>query len=289
LNFLKVIAASIIVIFVLPMSFQATLALSDHLLTRSQAGEARLADMSSTGLLPAAEDQRAARVVVMSVPLSGWPGRFLTHSWVAYKRANAPAWMRYEVLGYASRDSAGELNGKWLDNQPSLNRYPPDGRWFGKTPVVIADVEGATADLVIPKIEAVVANYEETAGHYRTWPGPNSNTFVAAVLRASPELKATLPPTAVGKDFRRGPFLSWTDSRTGIELNLYGILGIKVGRVEEVEVNLFTLVAGTDLRQHAIKLPGVGIVGLDNLRSSRLEAAHSLSAKSSSSVSAAVE
>jgi hypothetical protein len=261
----KIITACLIVFFMLPMLFQATLALSDHLLKRAEAGEMRLADMSSTGLLPAAEDRRAARVVVMSVPLSGSPGRFLTHSWVAYKRANTSAWMRYEVLGFASRDSTGDFNGTWLDNQPSLNRYAPDGRWFGKTPDIIADVEGATAELVIPKIEAVVAHYEETAGHYRTWPGPNSNTFVAAILRSAPELKATLPPTAVGKDFRRGLFLGRTDSGTGIELNLYGILGIKVGRVEGIEVNLLSLVAGLDLRQANIKLPGVGLVGLDSL------------------------
>jgi hypothetical protein len=36
------------------------------------------------------------------------------------------------------------------------------------------------------------------------WPGPNSNTFTAAVLRAVPELAILLPPNAIGKDFRDG-------------------------------------------------------------------------------------
>ena len=68
------------------------------------------------------------------------------------------------------------------------------------------------------------------------WPGPNSNSFVAAVLRAVPELGVALPPNAVGRDFRDGFYAGLTDSRTGIELNLYGLAGMKLGWVEGIEV-----------------------------------------------------
>lgn len=260
---LKIISILILVFYVLPISLQATLVMMDRLLTGAQAGE-KVADMASAGLLPPAEAERSARVLVMSVPLSGSPGRFLTHSWIVYKRQGGSAWMRYEVLGFASRDSTGALNGKWLDSQPSLNRFAPDGRWFGKAPEIIASVEGAAAERMIPKIEKAIEDYPATAGHYRTWPGPNSNTFVAAISRAVPEIGVVLPPTAVGKDFRQGFFLGWTDSHTGVELNMSGVLGIKLGRVEGIEVNLLTLVAGVDLRQLSFKLPGIGLVGLGN-------------------------
>ena len=98
----------------------------------------------------------------------------------------------------------------------------------------------------------------------RHWPattdfgGPNSNTFVAAVVRAAPELRASLPPTAIGKDFRPGVFLGLTDSRTGAEAGLLGVVGLKVGWIEGLEINLFGFVAGLDLRQPALKLPGFG-------------------------------
>ena len=45
-------------------------------------------------------------------------------------------------------------------------------------------------------------------------------------------------------------------------MSLYGLLGLKVGRVEGIEINVFTLVAGLDLRRPALKLPGLGRIGL---------------------------
>ena len=65
----------------------------------------------------------------------------------------------------------------------------------------------AAAQALIPKIEAAIKEYSyANAGDYRIWPGPNSNTFVATVLRAIPELGAALPPNAVGRDFRPWPY-----------------------------------------------------------------------------------
>jgi hypothetical protein len=166
------------------------------------------------------------------------------------KRENARSWSRYDVVGWG--------------NPVRTNGWAPDARWFGDSPVVVADVSGAQAATLIPKIEAAIKAYQfAKAGDYRVWPGPNSNTFVAGVLRAVPELAATLPPTAIGKDFRSGPFLGLTDSRTGIEASLWGILGIKLGWVEGVELNVLSLVAGLDVRQPGFKLPGFGRLGLN--------------------------
>jgi hypothetical protein len=94
------------------------------------------------------------------------------------------------------------------------------------------------------------------------WPGPNSNSFVAAVLRAVPELGVQLPSNAVGRDYRDRFYAGLTDSRTGVELNLWGYAGIKLGWVEGAEFNLLGLVAGIDIRRPAIKLPGYGRVGV---------------------------
>ncbi len=114
-------------------------------------------------------------------------------------------------------------------------------------------------------MKAAIAAYGYShAGDYRVWPGPNSNTFVATVLRAVPELETTLPPNAVGKDFRPGLYAGRSDSRTGIEASLYGLLGVKLGWVEGVEVNVLGLVAGVDLRHPGVKLPGFGRIGVDD-------------------------
>lgn len=256
------IAFLTLVFFVLPVSLRLVLYVFERPTPKAYSNEIPVADMASIGLLPAAEKHPSARVLILSAPLSGQRGEFLTHTWIVLKRAGAPSWSRYEVLGFASRDADGAWNGRWIGNSPTLNGYAPDGRWFGRSPTVIADVEGTTAASMIPTIEAVIKGYEATAGHYRAWPGPNSNTFVEAILRAVPELRASLPPTAIGKDFKPGIFFGLTDSRTGFEAGLWGLLGVKVGWVEGVEVNLFSLIAGLDLRQPALKLPGFGRIDL---------------------------
>jgi hypothetical protein len=209
----------------------------------------RDADWSSTGLLPSASTDKAARIVVFTGAAGAWKGVFAEHSWIVFKHASDTRWTRYDVVGWG--------------NPVRTNNWPVDGRWYGNTPRIIADVPGAEAERLIPRIEAAVETYRfARAGDYTIWPGPNSNSFVAAVLRAVPELGVALPSNAIGRDYRSGFYAGLTDSRTGIEVNFNGLLSMKVGWVEGVEFNLLSLVAGVDLRHPALKLPGFGRVGL---------------------------
>jgi hypothetical protein len=99
-------------------------------------------------------------------------------------------------------------------------------------------------------------------GDYRPWPGPNSNTFVQAALDAVPEIKAVLPPTAIGKDYPyRGEWVGFTPSGTGVFATLGGYVGLTIGWVEGVELNFFGGVLGFDLRRPALKFPGLGRIG----------------------------
>jgi hypothetical protein len=211
----------------------------------------RDADWSSTGALPPANQFEPARLAVFTGTTGGWKGVFAVHSWIVFKHANAKAWTRYDVVGWG--------------NPVRTNGWPADGRWFGNAPVAIADVSGAEAERLIPKIEAAVNQYRfAQAGDYRIWPGPNSNSFTAAVLRAVPELGVALPPNAVGRDFRASFYAGRTDSGTGAELNLWGLADLKVGWVEGIELNLLGLVAGLDLRHPGLKLPGFGRIGVES-------------------------
>lgn len=208
------------------------------------------ADWSSIGSLPPAAQHPEARFIVYTGRTGGWKGVLSVHSWIVLKRANATNWTRYDVVGWGT--------------PLRTNGWAPDGRWFSNRPVAIVDLKGREAEAVLPQIETAVKNYKfRHRGDYRMWPGPNSNSFVAAVLRAVPELRVALPSNAIGRDFRPHPYFGLTGSRTGVEASLWGALGVKLGMVEGLEVNLLGLVAGVDLRNPAVKLPGFGSVGMN--------------------------
>lgn len=54
--------------------------------------------------------------------------------------------------------------------------------------------------MAIARLGQAVADYPH-ARTYSAWPGPNSNAFVAHLGREIPELRLTLPSTAIGKDY----------------------------------------------------------------------------------------
>lgn len=241
--FRKPLMLTFIVLFLLPIAARAAF---------YAAGDAprswRDADWSSSGMLPAASSDRDARLLIFTGTTGGWKGVLAVHSWVVFKPAGATQWTRYDVVGWGQPVRA--------------NNWAPDARWFGNPPVMIADLRGAQAEGLIPKVEQAVRDYRfNNTGDYRIWPGPNSNTFTAAILRAVPELGLTLPPNAIGRDYRDGVYAGFTDSGTGVEFNIWGLFAAKVGWVEGVEISVLGLVAGLDLRNPAVKLPGYGRIG----------------------------
>ena len=97
--------------------------------------------------------------------------------------------------------------------------------------------------------------------HYLPYPGPNSNTFVDRLLRKC-HLRADLPSTAIGKDYRgRIIGASWTSGGTGVQVET-PLLGFRLGLSEGIEVHLLTLAFGVDLWPPAIVIPfGPGRIG----------------------------
>ena len=84
-----------------------------------------------------------------------------------------------------------------------------------------------------------------------------------AALDAVPELRAVLPPTAIGKDFPYdGRWIGVTPSGTGLYASIAGYVGLTIGWVEGFEVNFFGAVLGFDVRRPALKFPGLGRFGL---------------------------
>ena len=207
------------------------------------------ADRSSAGLLPQPSVHPEALVRVFAARTVRWRGIFAVHSWVVFKEKGASRYTRYDYTAWG---------------EPiRLNGFAADGRWFGDEPMAVAAADGDAAAAMIPRIQAAIDGYSWRAyGDYRAWPGPNSNTFVAAVLAAVPELQVTLPPTAIGKDYPwKGEAFGWTPSGTGVRATLGGYLGLTIGWVEGLEVNFLGAVLGIDIRRPAIKLPGIGRLG----------------------------
>jgi hypothetical protein len=207
----------------------------------------------SSGQSPDPATTPEAVIQVYAARTVGWKGLFGVHTWIAVKPAGAPSYTRYEVMGWGVSRGAPALR---------VNRTGPDNYWFGALPDLLVDRRGEGVDELIDKVEAAVAAYPYPDS-YRTWPGPNSNTFIAYIGREVPELRLRLPPTAVGKDYLPdGAPAGLTPSGTGVQLSLLGLAGVLVGWDDGVEVNVLGLTFGVDLVRPALKLPGVGRIGI---------------------------
>jgi hypothetical protein len=211
----------------------------------------RSASREPVGLAPDPATTSEAVVQVYGARTVGMRGVFGVHSWVAVKPPRADAYTVYEVTGWKLR---------WSDTAVSVRARAPDARWFGAAPELYAEARGAKAEPLIARIEAAAASYP-FAKEYRAWPGPNSNTFTAWITRQVPELRADLPPTAIGKDYLRGQVLASAPSGRGLQLSLAGLFGLTASSVEGLEVNLLGLTFGVDPWPPALKLPLAGRLG----------------------------
>jgi uncharacterized protein DUF3750 len=215
-------------------------------------GDWSTASHRPTGRAPDPAMHKEAIVQVYASRTFGWRGAFAVHTWLAAKPAGADRYTRYEVIGWRLRGGSTAI-------MVSDDRSP-DAEWYGAPPQVIRDVRGAEAEAVIAKLPLAVALYAYP-DTYDAWPGPNSNTFIAHLGREIPELRLTLPPLAIGKDYLPdGRLFARTPSGTGYQLSLHGVLGVAAGADEGFELNVLGLVAGFDLRHPALKLPGIGRV-----------------------------
>ena len=100
------------------------------------------------------------------------------------------------------------------------------------------------------------------ANEYTAWPGPNSNTFTAWIGRAVPELQLDLPPTAIGKDYRGATLIGAAPSGRGLQLTLFGLLGLTASPVEGIEINVLGLTLGVNPFDTSLKVPVFGRLGI---------------------------
>jgi len=211
----------------------------------------RTASREPAGFAPDPAASPEAVVQVYSARAVSWRGWFGVHSWVAVKRSDATTFTVHEVMGWYLRRNGSVVVAR---------ERTPDGYWYGQKPELLADLRGPGVDGIIDRIETAAKDYPYP-DRYHVWPGPNSNTFVAFILRRVPELRADLPPTAIGKDYLGWKSVGRTPSGTGAQFSLFGVLGLAAGVEEGLEVNVLGLNFGVDPKSISLKLPMIGRIG----------------------------
>lgn len=217
----------------------------------SSGSDWRRASRAPVGLAPDPAEVTEPVVQVYAARTVRWRGYFGVHTWIAAKRRGAAEYTVYEVNGWRLRRTGSSV---------AVSNRPPDARWFGNEPRLLAQAAGPGVEGLIDRIEAAVDAYPY-ADTYRIWPGPNSNTFTAHVLRAVPELRVDLPATAIGKDYLGWDLFARSPSGTGGQVSVLGVLGVLAAVEEGLEINVLGLTFGVDPLDLALKVPLAGRIG----------------------------
>jgi hypothetical protein len=204
--------------------------------------------------LPAPAVNKEAVVQVWGARTLGVKGLFGVHTWIAVKPQDAAEFTVYEIVGWRLR---------WSDSALVIRNRAPH-HWFGSKGELYAEKRGAGVEELIQRIDKAAREYPY-AKTYTLWPGPNSNTFVAWMTRAVPELEADLPATAIGKDYLGSSFFSTAPSGAGVQFSLKGLLGFAASDVDGVEINVLGLNFG--VAPSGVKLPMVGRIGTPRIQS----------------------
>ena len=205
----------------------------------------------SYGYAPHPNDYKDAVIQVYAARTRGNKKALAVHTWIATKRRGADAYIISQIFGWRL-----SRRGTALDRGPSI----PDKSWARNAPTLLLDLRGDEAAQLIDKVDAAIETYP-WKDEYTVWPGPNSNTFIAWIGLRVPELKMDLPATAIGKDWRPlTETLGRSPSGTGLQVSLYGLLGITLALEEGLEVNILGLSIELDLFDLNLELPGIGRV-----------------------------
>jgi hypothetical protein len=229
--------------------FLAPVGVSFAVTEREPAGTWQTARRDATGLAPDPATTPEAVIQVYSARAFAWRGIFSVHTWIVVKPAGAAEYTRFEVMGFGVQHGIPAVR---------VNRMGPDNYWFGSFPTVLLERRGPEAEALIPRIRAAIDAYPHK-DLYRTWPGPNSNTFIAHIARSVPELGLEMPGNAIGKDFLAdGALFATAPSGSGFQFSLLGLAGLMLALDEGIEINLLGLTFGIDFDDVAVKLPALG-------------------------------
>lgn len=171
-------------------------------------------------------------------------GPLAVHYWFIAFNPETRKWERWEVWQDAGADATS-----WGHIRKDL--MLPDNNVGGGPYAIEMEWHGAKAQNIYMVLNAP-ANYPYQ-NVYRPWPGPNSNTYVAWVLKQA-RASHDLDPRGIGRDYLGWLGVGLTTTRTGIQLES-PIVGIKAGLNDGVEIHVLCFTLGLDVWTPALKTP----------------------------------
>jgi hypothetical protein len=207
---------------------------------------------NSAGIATPASEQKEDIFQIYTARAFSWRGNFAIHPWVAWKKSDDKSYTIAHVTGWRVQRGLPAV---------TVREDLPDRLWFDSVPEILDEHKGEKARRIIEHVESLIEKYPHR-DTYTLYPGPNSNTFVAYLIRHTPELKIELPANAIGKDYLgQTTFGALSPSGQGVQLSAWGLLGLTLGLNEGIEVNVLGLNFGVDFWTPALKLPFVGRFG----------------------------
>jgi hypothetical protein len=166
------------------------------------------------------------------------------HYWFVVGDSASRSWHRWEV--WQVKDAGGQGIG-----HVHRDRSHPEGGVGGGPYRLAAEWRGSAARAICAVFTQVQAYpYRD---HYRAWPGPNSNTFVAWVLREA-GLPHVFDPRAIGKDY--GGMLGITASSRPARVQLeMPHLGVRLSLKDGAEVHVLGFTGGLRWSPLAVDTP----------------------------------
>jgi len=149
------------------------------------------ASRDSAGIAPDPALTNEAVLQVYGADAWSWRGWFAIHTWIAAKRTGETGYTVYDVIGWRGGNGSQVLG---------ITRDIPDRYWYGEKPRLLKAHSGVGVDELIDAVDKAARAYPWKKT-YKVFPGPNSNTFTAWIASQVPQLKLSLPFSAIGSGY----------------------------------------------------------------------------------------
>jgi hypothetical protein len=153
-------------------------------------------------------------------------------------------WHRWDLWQHADRGGTS-----WGHVHRDL--LSPASGVGGEPPVTVREWRGDEARALLRALDR--SSEYPYRGRYLAWPGPNSNTYPAWVLREA-GVSCDMDPRSLGSNYLGRVGVGRTTTATGVQAEC-ALLGVKVGLEDGVELHFLGFVFGLDAWPPAIKTP----------------------------------
>ncbi len=153
-------------------------------------------------------------------------------------------WHRWDLWQYANQEGT-----HWGHVHRDL--LPLDAGVGGGPPRIEREWHGDEARAILAAL-ARSGEYPDR-DNYLAWPGPNSNTYPAWVLRQA-GVSADLDPRAIGRDYQGRGGVGRTTTATGVQAEC-PLLGVKLGLEDGAELHFLGFTFGIGVWTPALKTP----------------------------------